>query len=174
MLGVITIYCLEQIMSSKEDLEQYPSLKHYRNACSKRMSLDDILAFIVHEISRVTEPSDSVNDDAVNPDQVTPSNPNPTHRRSTMMTVKMEMWLKPSTGHSPKRNVKKFYSPDDETICEGKQKLYTRRLECSGNAVYRVHYDDAKKEINPKGDRSRSTCVQCKQQTNVFCSICKV
>ena len=49
-----------------------------------------------------------------------------------------------------------------------------RRLECADNPVYRVHYDDVKKEVNPKGEGARNTCVVCKKQTIVFCTSCRV
>ena len=48
LLGAISIFRLEQIMTAKEDLDYYPSLRHYRNANSQRLTFDDALAEMVH------------------------------------------------------------------------------------------------------------------------------
>lgn len=169
MLGVITVFRIDQVMSSKEDLD-YPSLKHYRHACSQRRSLDDMLTLIIHEISnRFIESSVSLDDKGVDSNQDAASQPS--HTRSRKISVRMEnKWLH-ITDLSPKRNVKKFYdTPGDSE----KNMIITRRLECPGNPIFRVYYNDTKKEIDPKGKGSRSSCALCSRHTNVYCAICHV
>jgi len=49
-------------MTAKEDLESYPSLRHYRNANSKRMTFDDALAEFVHTILEIYDERSSNSD----------------------------------------------------------------------------------------------------------------
>lgn len=162
--SVITIFRLEQIMTAKEDLD-YPSLRHYRNANSHRMTFDDVLAKIVHTIlERFGEmPSNSV-----------PDNTNfqcsaeGQGIRTRSMKVR-DVPLVTFTGNSPKRNVKSFYANPKPAVC---QPILERRLNCAGNAVYRVDYDEKNKVVNNKGKGSRSLCALCSAFTNVWCTIC--
>jgi hypothetical protein len=169
MLGVITIFRLEQALSSKEDLNSYSSLKHYRHACSERRSLDDVLVLIVHQISEwfsSSSDSDSESDEA-NGNQAVKL---PTRSSTRRTNVRNEYpWVK-VTGHSPIRGVKAWY--DAVPLNKDKKLIYDRRMECPGNPIYRGHYDDTVKEMDPKGKGARNKCALCPMQTNIWCSLC--
>jgi len=172
MLGVITIFRLDQVLSSKEDLD-YSSLKHYRHNCTHRMTLDDMLTLLVHEISRrFSEPDPDVSssseaDDASQGDSTKPLT------RSNKVILQNESWLN-ITGKSPKRNVRKFYDDAAGSNNEDKKILNTRRVNCTGNPIFRLNYDSEKKKINMKGKGSRNSCAVCSKDTNVYCTGCHV
>ncbi len=121
MLGVITIFRLDQVMSSKEDLK-YSSLKHYRHTCSQRMTLDDMLTLLVHEISRRFSEPDSDDSSSTEADDASQGNSlQVPYTRSNKVIVQNECWLNNITGRSPKKTVKKFYDDAKESNNEDKK-----------------------------------------------------
>ena len=163
LLSAISGFRLEQIMTAKEDLN-YPSLRHYRNANSHRLTFDDALAEMVHSIIELNDekPANSVPE---NTNFNSSAGGQGTRTRS--MKVK-DVPLVKVTGDSPQRNIKKFY----DNPKQGNRQILERRLNCVGNSVYRVDYDETGKVIDQKGKGSRGRCVLCSSLTNVWCTIC--
>jgi hypothetical protein len=79
----------------------------------------------------------------------------------------MVAWGSTTTGATPQRQVKKWY-----TIIKAKPSeilVHAHMKECTGVPVYRVDMITKSK----KGAGSRGRCAECNRLTNVFCIICK-
>jgi len=162
LLCAISIFRLEQIQTADENLD-YPSLRHYRNANSRRLTFDDALGEIVHTILATlydARSSDSENE-------------NTTIQRGSRQTRSMKIRDLPLirfTGLSPQRKVKDYY--DNPKPRKADRTIVERRVNCPGNPVYRLFYDEKEKVTNSKGKGSRNSCVLCSSLTNIWCSLC--
>jgi hypothetical protein len=67
LLGAIVIHRLNQFFTAKDGLDFHPSLKHFRNAASKRSSFHETLLQIVHSIKhRSIRPISSLSSSSTN------------------------------------------------------------------------------------------------------------
>ncbi len=161
LIGNVIVHRLNHFFTAKSDLDlSYPSLKHFRNAASKRSSFHDTLLLIVHAIKSRD----------LLPPILIPSLPVVTegvHTRRTDTTMKAVAWGAMSIGATPHKQVKKWYLSDPTTFQD--LSVHERMRNCLGVPVYRV---DMKTKDN-KGRGSRSNCAECGRITNTFCIKCK-
>ena len=165
LLGTITILRLEQILSAKDNLDSYPSLRHFRNASSHRITFDDASAEIVIAISNSLNDQSSSNDERSSAELAQPGRV----RVTRSMRVRDMQWVR-FTGDSPTRKVQAFYA--NEAVNSERHHIIERRKWCPGNAVYCVSFDEKEKMIVKKGEGTRNSCALCSKTTQVWCTIC--
>jgi len=154
------LYRCEAIMTSKEDLNFYTSLLHWRHANNTRLtSFNKFLRCVsssyftnTHEPTRpVTPPRE------------------PTIRASRSRVPQYEaVWACDATGKTPKRNVQKQYSEAtnvDSNVLE-------RRDKCPGHIAFRVRIDENGKETTT-GKGTMNKCSICDSNTRYYCTFCR-
>jgi hypothetical protein len=160
LLGAVVIHRLNQFFTAKDDLDFYPSLKHFRNAACKRSSFHETLLQIVHSIKQrsikpiLTSSTTNVITGAL------------TRRGDTR--TKEVAWGTMATGSTPQRYVKRWYSKDKAATNE-EVEVVARMKSCSGVPVYRV----CPKTKDYRGEGATGYCIECNRKTNTFCIVCK-
>jgi hypothetical protein len=161
LLSAVIIHRLHHFFTAKQDLDGYPSLRHFRNAANKRCTFHDTLLLIVHCIK------DRYKARAVSP-MLSSQVMRGTRTRSGDTTM-TEVKGKPITGKTPQKNVKYFY--ENEAACNTDEllRVHNRMKHCRGIPVFRVN----PKTKERRGEGAQGYCVECKRRTNVFCINCK-
>ena len=155
------LYRCEAIMTSKENLSNYPSLVHWRNANNKRQSsfgcfLRDTARSYFFQIQSEQE----------NP--ASPPRESTFSRASRNRTNQVKVsWVTEFTGRTPRKNVLQRY----ETKETSDVKVLERRERCTGQAVFRVGIDKDGKEVG-SGEGTVNKCALCKRNTRWYCTQC--
>ena len=183
MIQTITVVCLRscQIAGAKPDLS-YPSLKHFRNAASQRLThshfLRDLLEIIEEELNVRYSGSSGAATTVTTPSNSVARNTRRRRRANESHSVSR------STGNTPKRRVLQIYQnlpqPVDLSTAFCSATLaacYARMRRCTGCPVYRycTDYDgspDFDEHTKIKGPGARGTCVICATTTNWWCRGC--
>jgi len=157
----VTMYRIDAVMTSKEDLNSFQSLYAWRKANQARQSsfekfLRDLVEAASKKSSGVQNPSSLLSVD---------QNSRSTRFRVNQVEVQ---WGSEQTFHTPARNVSAAYSRTssiDENVLH-------RREECTGQIVFRVGIDANHKPIT-EGPGCRGRCVYCHELSRHFCTSCR-
>jgi len=182
LLGAVVIHRLNHIFTAKTNLSKaYPSLKHIRNAASKRFSFHDTLLGLVHAVRSQKfkpRPLQSVSLSCVNEGSITQVRTrvvDPTTKRGQLQTKVIDTtsstvaWGSEPTGATPARKVSHWYNTEPTTLNGLEVSVHERMNTCTGILVSRV--DPVTKEL--KGPGSRGYCAECHRLTNNFCINCR-
>ena len=157
------IHRLNQFFTAKPNLLDYPSLPHFRNACSHRSTFHETLNDIIWTVKLRSRPTSI-------------PRPQPASRGITGALTrrgdtrnKIVAWGSERTGATPQKNLKQFYSRSESGFRNDSElEFHERQAYCTGNPLYRVSFDTK----NPKGAGSRGTCAICNKISNVWCMGC--
>jgi len=181
-IETITVVCFRssQIAGARTDL-QYPSLKHYRNAASHRLSHQEYL----RDMMAIIEDKLFPNNEFVQPiaEPTTPSRSVTRRTRRQGQIVESDAVAR-STQKTPKKKPVQIYQSlpvpiDLNTVyCGDSLEECIRRMKrCTGFPLYRLcsDHDGSPNFDNKKarhGAGARGTCVVCGVQTNYWCRGC--
>jgi hypothetical protein len=175
-----------QIFSSKENLNEYGSLEHFRNAASHQITFRKA---VFKASKRFLELANSKKDDSASTGAaataywpiVTPSLNRHGNSGSSIMessvprvpntselrrnTVDVSIVAK-ETGQSPKlRVLKRLRNPENDAD----RKASKRFKDCPGKMVFRVTEDKGQK----RGAGAQTRCILCNKETNWYCMGCR-
>jgi hypothetical protein len=143
-------------------VDQYPSLKHFRDANNHRATICEGLRVMGKAWklpAAIPQAASAINA--------------PTRRalRSTRNVDQREQWGAAPVGTTPARKVQTFYESDPKNAKQAA--IHERRKNCTGIVTYRTHWDKASGDVNAKGKGARGSCANCnKPLTNVWCAGC--
>jgi len=162
LILAVMIHRLSHFFTSKEDLNEYPSLSHFRNAASHRSTFNETIKSIVLGVKNSFRPL------AIPPPTVATRIEGARTRRGDTTTTKVE-WGALPTWATPKKNLRRFYDKDpSELSTPSALAIHDRINHCTGNIVHRVNVQTK----SPKGPGGRGTCVICGKLSNTWCMNC--
>lgn len=163
MLCAVIVHRLYHICTSKA-VEQYPSLRSFRVAASKRCTFHQTCLNLVHAIKHQNfqpRPSSVLTSSAlVNQG---------TRTRRGDTTTRLAEWGATPTGATPHKNVKQWFARDPASLTGLDMETHVRARECTGIPVYRV----SPVSKDSKGAGARNSCSECKRLTNIYCIGCR-
>ena len=151
-----TLYRCDCVMTSKEDLSNYKSLKHWRH--SNQTRLESFQKFLRRIVPLLCHSEDTAvgNRRAVSPEISVA-------RASRNRVVQLEVpWGSQKTFQTPSRKQAIKYQRQDVD-----EQVLQRRDACTGICVYRTAVDKNGKEID-KAAGTIGRCVVCKKKTGYF------
>jgi len=160
----VTLYRVDAVMRSNQDLTSYKTLQAWRKSNRNRQrSFESFLRDLVEassslkDVARYESPLRNVQE----------SNARSTRNRVQQIQV---TWGKEQTFQTPARNASKTY----ERLCSeaGSDDVVKRREACTGHIVFRVGLD-SNQNIVTEGPGCRARCVVCHQQTRHYCTSCR-
>ena len=161
LLGAIVTNRIYQICTAQKDVDQYPSLLHYRDANNHRATIREGLRLMGRAWRLSAEASVPPQSAAIN-----------APRRALRSTANVDQreWGAAAVGNTPARNVRTFYEADPKNI--NQKAVHERRKNCRGLVMFRT-FRDKSGQVHPKGAGARGACAFCKKPlTNVWCAGC--
>lgn len=153
-----------QMFTAKDDLSEYPTIGHYRNAGSKRMTFRRSMVEFSKIFLAIANGNGS--DESLGGTTVTPQQVRAIPNKSLIRRQTEDVLLpRKETGRSPKRKVlKRLQHPTNND-----ERMASKRFKtCSGRPVLRVNENNG----SLRGAGAEGTCIVCSKKTNWHCIEC--